>query len=134
MPVDAALGLEAPDGFPPIPSDESGPVFREPWEAQAFALVVALHKAGRFTWPEWVAAISAEIRQAQADGDPDLGQTYYRHWVAALERISVAKALTGESELRLRHIECRANAEAMMHGHPAQRAPVHVDAQRTAPD
>ena len=92
--------------------------------------MVALHKAGRFTWPEWVATISAEIRQAQAAGDPDLGQTYYRHWVSALEKMAVAKALTGEAELRLRHLECRSNAQAMMHGHLAQRAPVHIDTQR----
>ncbi len=112
-------------GLPHIPADEAGPVFREPWEAQAFALVVALHQAGHFTWPEWVATISAEIRQAQADGDPDLGQTYYRHWLAALEKIMVAKRLADETDLRLRRIECAANP-ASKHGHPARREPVRV--------
>ncbi len=108
-----------------IPADEAGPVFREPWEAQAFALVVALHQAGHFTWPEWVAAISAEIRRAQADGDPDLGRTYYRHWLAAVEKIAVAKQLTDPTDLRLRRIECAANM-AGKHGHPARRDPVRV--------
>ena len=53
-----------------IPTDAEGPVFRAPWEAQAFAMVVALHQAGHFTWPEWVATISAEIQQAQQAGWP----------------------------------------------------------------
>jgi len=109
--------------LPPIPSDESGPVFREPWEAQAFAVVMALHQAGHFTWSEWVDAISAEIQQAQADGDPDLGATYYRHWLAALERIVVSRRHADEVELRLRRLECAANV-AGQHLHPARREPI----------
>ena len=119
--LDPALPL----ALPTIPADETGPVFREPWEAQAFALVVALHQAGHFTWTEWVAAISAEIRQAQADGDPDLGQTYYRHWLAALEKITVAKHLADDVDLRLRRLECAANP-AGKHSHPARREPIRV--------
>lgn len=111
---------------PPLaPGDTHGPMFREPWEAQAFALVVALHQAGHFTWPEWVAVISAEIRAAQAGGDPDSGATYYRHWLAALEKIVVSKTLAGDAELRLRRIECAANPPGK-HGHQAQREPVRV--------
>ncbi len=123
-----AGGAALPDdpALPLIPADESGPVFREPWEAQAFAVAVTLHQAGHFTWAEWVAAISAEIRRAQADGDPDLGRSYYRHWLAALEKIIMAKNLTDDVELRLRQIECGANAAAVKHGHAARRAPVRV--------
>ena len=115
-------GGQAP---PLIPGDTSGPVFREPWEAQAFALAVALHQAGHFTWPEWVTAISAEIRRAQAEGDPDLGATYYQHWLAALEKIVVAKALADDVDLRLRRIECAANPPGK-HNHPARREPIRV--------
>ncbi len=111
--------------LPSIPTDETGPVFREPWEAQAFALVVVLHQAGHFTWPEWVATISAEIRQAQAEGDPDLGHTYYRHWLAALEKITVAKDLADDTDLRLRRLECAANLNSK-HNHPARREPIRV--------
>ncbi len=112
--------------LPPIPSDESGPVvFREPWEAQAFALVVALHQAGHFTWPEWVDIIGAEIRQAQAEADPDLGRTYYRHWLAALERIVVDRRLADDVDLHLRRLECAANLSGR-HGHPARREPVWI--------
>ncbi len=121
------LDPAAPLSLPLIPADGAGPVFREPWEAQAFALAVALHQAGHFTWPEWVAAISAEIRRAQADGDSDLGQTYYRHWLAALEKITVAKDLADDTDLRLRlrRLECAANVPGK-HGHPARREPIRV--------
>ncbi|MEN2979483.1 nitrile hydratase accessory protein [Tistrella bauzanensis] len=75
------------------PADADGPVFREPWEAQAFALAVALNQAGLFTWSEWAATISARIVTAQLGGDPDTGATYYHHWLAALEDIGRAKGL-----------------------------------------
>src|SRR6516164_6356275 len=66
---------------PGIPGDSEGPVFREPWEAQAFAMALALHARGVFTWPEWAAKLGAEIKRAQAAGDPDHGDTYYAHWL-----------------------------------------------------
>lgn len=112
--------------LPSMPGDHpSSPVFREPWEAQAFALAVALHRAGHFTWPEWVAAISAEIQRAPAKGDPDLGSSYYRHWLAALEKIVVAKTLADDTDLRLRRIECAANPPGK-HTHLARREPIRV--------
>ena len=77
-----------------IRPDAEGPVFREPWEAQAFALAVSLNDRGVFSWSEWAAALGDEIKRAQAAGDPDTGETYYRHWLATLERIVAAKGLT----------------------------------------
>jgi len=68
-------------------------VFRAPWEAQIFALVVQLGDRGFFTWKEWAETLGAVIREAQAAGDPDLGDTYYRHWVKALERLMSARGL-----------------------------------------
>lgn len=88
--------------MPPIPQDDDGPVFREPWEAHAFALVLELFDRGHFTWSEWVRALSAEIAAARERGGPDLGGTYYRHWLAALEKIVTAKQLTSTEELALR--------------------------------
>ena len=96
--------LEPPDGarsasrargraVPGIPRDADGPVFREPWEAQAFAMAVALHERGLFTWTEWAAALADEIKRAQAAGDPDTGETYYRHWLATLERLVADKGV-----------------------------------------
>ena len=77
--------------IPGLPRGAGGPVFRAPWEAQAFAMAVALHERGLFTWPEWAAALADEIKRAQAAGDPDTGETYYHHWLAALERLVAAK-------------------------------------------
>src|SRR5919204_6353591 len=85
--------------LPGIPLDSGEPVFREPWEAQAFAMALALHERGVFTWPEWAAALAAEIRSAQAGGDSDLGTTYYRHWLAALEKLVAAKGIASRKAL-----------------------------------
>jgi len=76
-----------------VPRDDDGPVFREPWEAQAFALALALHERGVFSWTEWAATLGEEIRKAQAAGDPDTGETYYHHWLATLERLVAAKGV-----------------------------------------
>lgn len=70
-----------------IPAAQRTPNFNEPWEAQAFAIALALHRRGVFTWDEWAATLGSEIKAAQARGDPDIGDTYYRHWLAAIERI-----------------------------------------------
>jgi nitrile hydratase accessory protein len=106
--------------MPGIPRDEGGPVFREPWEAQAFALAVALNARGVFTWSEWAAALGEEIKRAQAAGDPDLGNTYYRHWLAALERILAAKGVASAAILeRYRDAWDRA-ADRTPHGSPIE--------------
>ena len=79
------------------PGDERP--FREPWEAQAFAMTVKLHEAGHFTWSEWAATLSEEIAAAQDRRDPDEGQTYYHHWLRALERMVVTKGLIEPDEM-----------------------------------
>ena len=89
--MDAAM--QATRALPDLPRDAEGPVFREPWEAQAFAMALALHERGVFTWPEWAEALGREIKRAQAAGDPDTGATYYRHWLATLERLVAAKGV-----------------------------------------
>src|SRR5690242_18149759 len=78
--------LSAPDAaaLPRLPVDDEGPVFREPWEAQAFALAVRLSEEGAFTWPEWAEALAAELATDPADD----GSRYYQHWVAALEKLA----------------------------------------------
>src|SRR3954447_18712072 len=92
--IDPDAACRAADAVPGIPRDREGPVFREPWEAQAFAMALALQARGVFTWNEWAAALGAEIKRAQAAGDPDTGETYYRHWLATLERIVAEKGVT----------------------------------------
>ncbi|GAB2178355.1 nitrile hydratase accessory protein [Dongia sp. agr-C8] len=108
--------------LPALPRDAEGPVFREPWEAQAFAMAVALHERGTFTWSEWAAALAVEIKAAQAAGDPDTGDTYYRHWLAALEKLVAAKALASRSELATRRDQWDRAARATPHGQPIELA------------
>jgi nitrile hydratase accessory protein len=97
--IDPASAQRAAAAVPSIPCDAEGPVFREPWEAQAFAMALALHARGLFTWPEWAATLGAEIKKAQAAGDPDTGETYYRHWLATLERLVAEKGATDAATL-----------------------------------
>jgi nitrile hydratase accessory protein len=77
--------LPSLEALPALPRDQEGPVFNAPWEAQAFALAVSLSEAGHFTWSEWVQVFSRQIQLAQEQGEPDLGNTYYQHWLAALD-------------------------------------------------
>ena len=93
MALDPQAADAAARAVPGIPRDADGPVFREPWEAQAFAMALALHERGLFTWNEWAAALADEIKRAQAAGDPDSGETYYRHWLATLEKLVAAKGV-----------------------------------------
>jgi len=85
--------------LPRLPRDEGGPVFAEPWQAQAFALAVKLSEAGNFTWKEWAAALADQLKAAEARGEPDDGTHYYEHWLATLERLVTAKGLTDEYAL-----------------------------------
>jgi len=103
-----------------IPRDDDGPVFREPWEAQAFAMALTLHEQGLFTWNEWAATLADEIKRAQASGDPDTGETYYRHWLATLERLIAAKGVASlETQHRYRDAWDHA-ADRTPHGSPIE--------------
>jgi nitrile hydratase accessory protein len=103
--------------------DGDAPVFREPWEAQAFALAVTLRERGVFSATEWAAALGAEIKRAQAAGDPDTGETYYRHWLAALERLVSAKGLADPQILERTQEAWRRACERTPHGTPIELTP-----------
>jgi len=106
-----------------IPADARTPTFNEPWEAQAFALTLALHRRGVFTWSEWAQTLGSEIKAAQARGDPDTGGTYYLHWLSAIERIVREKGLTDARTLaRYRDAWDRA-ADRTPHGQPIELRP-----------
>ncbi|WP_061167835.1 nitrile hydratase accessory protein [Caballeronia hypogeia] len=104
--------------LPALPFDDDGPVFRAPWEAQAFAMTLALYERGVFTWKEWAHALSDAIREAQTAGDPDRGDTYYTHWLSALERIAAAKGCVSAETLAQRRIEWDEAARSTPHGQP----------------
>lgn len=106
-------------GFAPIPrGDDGGPVFAAPWEAQAFAMTLALYEGGLFTWSEWAAALAREIKTAQQGGDQDSGSTYYRHWLAALERLVAEKGIAAEAVLAEWRAAWDRAARATPHGQP----------------
>jgi nitrile hydratase accessory protein len=108
---------------PGIPSDADGPVFREPWEAQAFAMALALHARGLFTWNEWAATLADEIKHAQAAGDADTGDTYYRHWLATLEKLIAAKGVATSQTLDRYRDAWDHAADRTPHGSPIELKP-----------
>jgi nitrile hydratase accessory protein len=116
--------LRAAQAVPGIPRDADGPVFREPWEAQAFALAVALHERGVFTWSEWAEALGDEILRAQASGDPDTGETYYHHWLATLERLAGEKGVADAETLARYRDAWDHAADRTPHGDPIELRPV----------
>ena len=72
--------------------DLDEPVFAEPWQAQAFALTIALHQRGVFTWSEWASALEERLNAAE-------GEAYYAAWLNALERLLAAKGLADRDAL-----------------------------------
>jgi nitrile hydratase accessory protein len=123
MLLDLKAALHVVTAVPGLPRDADGPVFREPWEAQAFAMALMLHERGMFTWPEWASTLGDEIKRAQAAGDPDTGETYYQHWLKALERLVAEKGVTtGETLRRYRDAWDRA-ADRTPHGQPIELRP-----------
>src|SRR5205823_1285796 len=118
--IDPTVARHAADAVPSIPRDAEGPVFREPWEAQAFAMALALHERGLFTWPEWAATLSDEIKRAQAAGDPDTGETYYHHWLNTLERLVAEKGVTTAQALARYHDAWDRSADRTPHGEPIE--------------
>ena len=121
--LDPQAALEATRAVPSIPRDPDGPVFREPWEAQAFAMALALHARGLFSWNEWAATLAEEIKRAQAQGDPDTGETYYRHWLATLEKIVAAKGVATSDTLHRYRDAWDHAADRTPHGKPIELLP-----------
>ena len=104
--------------LPQIPQDENGPVFDEPWQAKAFAMTVKLHEQGLFSWEEWASVLSDAIKTAQDAGDPDLGNTYYDHWLSALERLVTDKGAADHVTLEKRKEQWRNAYLNTPHGQP----------------
>lgn len=101
--------------IPQIPLDNDGPVFAEPWQAQAFAMTVKLHEKGAFTWPEWAKALSAELKSAGPDDD---AENYYLHWLSALEKLLDSKNIIPAPERETCKTAWDKAARATPHGMP----------------
>jgi nitrile hydratase accessory protein len=106
-------------GLPRLPRDAAGPVFAEPWQAQAFALALQLHAQGAFTWPEWAAALSERLKAAGPHDDPT---RYYEHWLEALEDLVTARGLASAAALHERKHAWEDAYAATPHGKPVELA------------
>lgn len=117
--------------WPPGTAAGDPPVFQSPWEARIFAIVVSLHERGLYTWPEWADALAARIKAAQLAGDADLGDTYYRHWLGALEDLLVRNGIGSAETARWRDA-WRHAANRTPHGAPIELKTTDFDAARDA--
>ena len=106
------LGSGEP-GTTPNPTD--APVFAEPWQAEAFAMTLALHERGLFSWNEWAEALSAEVKKPGAAPD---GSDYYDHWLRALEKLLAAKGAAAAPEVDALAAAWERAAHATPHGKP----------------
>ena len=113
-------GPEKLAALPRLPRDEGGPVFAEPWQAQAFALAVKLSEDGHFTWKEWATALANELKVAASRGEPDDGAHYYEHWLAALERLVAAKGLSDPAAMVARKQAWADAYRRTPHGKPVE--------------
>ena len=115
--------MQAPEklaALPRLPRGEGGPVFAEPWQAQAFALAVKLSEQGHFSWKEWTTALADELKVAASRGEHDDGSRYYEHWLVALERLVAAKGLCDPAAMLARK-EAWADAyRRTPHGNPVE--------------
>ncbi|MDQ6433555.1 nitrile hydratase accessory protein [Mesorhizobium sp. LHD-90] len=98
-----------------LPPGMDEPVFAEPWQAEAFALVVALHERGLFSWGEWAETLSAEVHRADAALD---GHDYYDHWLAALEKLLAKKGVALAEDIETLAAAWERAAHATPHGKP----------------
>ena len=123
MTFESESAQRAAEAVPGVPRDAAGPVFRAPWEAHAYAMALALHEKGLFAWSEWSAMLGEEIKKAQAAGDSDTGETYYHHWLAALERIVAEKNVTEAATLARYYDAWDCAADRTPHGTPIELKP-----------
>ena len=106
--------------LPVLEKDHEGPVFKEPWQAQAFAMAVTLSEAGLFSWQEWSSELGASIQSRQKKGIPDDGETYYLHWLEILEKMLSRKNLIEHADVLQRISEWKEAYLKKTHGQPVQ--------------
>ncbi len=123
----ASSASAVPEALAGIPTNQQNPTFNEPWEAHAFAITVAMHRRGIFSWNEWAETLGEQISLAQANGDPDLGETYYLHWLAALETLVQKKGIADQGTLHLYQEAWHRAAHRTPHGEPIELLPEDLD-------
>lgn len=115
---DGGLAAAQSGALPFLPRDKEGPVFAEPWQAQAFAIAVQLSAEGHFSWTEWTAVLGEQLQAAARAGEPDDGWQYFQHWLAALEHLVISKKLTDATALSQRKEAWAGAYRRTPHGQP----------------
>ncbi|MCZ8378465.1 nitrile hydratase accessory protein [Mycobacterium sp. CPCC 205372] len=118
--------MNQPD-WPPSIAGGDDVTFESPWQARVFAIAVCLHERGLYSWAEWADALAARITAAQAAGDADMGDTYYHHWLCALEDLLARKGVEPDETTRWHDAWQRA-AHRTPHGQPIEVQPSDFDA------
>jgi nitrile hydratase accessory protein len=117
---DSVPSAERLAALPRIPRDDGGPIFAEPWQAEAFALAVRLSEQGYFTWKEWASTLADELKAAASRGEPGDGSRYYHCWLTALEHLVVAKRLSDPATLLERKSAWAEAYRRTPHGKPVE--------------
>lgn len=107
--------MNRPDLPPPASLASENNTFHEPWQAQAFAMTIALHQKGLFSWKEWATCLSAQLGELGAAED---GSDYYRRWLSALEKLLSDKGVAAGSEIDALAASWQRAAHATPHGKP----------------
>lgn len=81
-------------GSMPLPPRGDEQVFAAPWQAQVFALTVALHERGLFTWPEWAVTLGRHVATGTADGSD-----YYERWADALQEMLAERGIASPEDV-----------------------------------
>ena len=87
--------------------------FQAPWQAQLFALTVALNEAWHFTWPDWASAFGPRVQTVEAD-------RYWEVWSEALVAFLEERGIAAASEVQAMTERWQAAARATPHGRPIE--------------
>ena len=85
--------------------------FDAPWQAQLFALTVALNEAGHFTWTEWAARFGPRVQAVEASH-------YWEVWSEALTALLEERGIAEAAEVRALSERWQEAARATPHGVP----------------
>jgi nitrile hydratase accessory protein len=67
--------------------------FQKPWHATGFAILLSLHRAGLFSWPEWVDAFSSRDRMSPDRAGECVEDGYYRRVLETVEDLLSGKGM-----------------------------------------
>ncbi|MEZ5887573.1 MAG: nitrile hydratase accessory protein [Paracoccaceae bacterium] len=97
--------------------------FSDPWQAELFALTVALSDAGQFTWRAWTEAFGATLTRHGANRMLDGGEDYFAAWLETLEMLLAASGAAPKAEAARARAAWERAYLTTPHGKPVRPAP-----------